>query len=260
MRRPFVFSLLIGLILSLGYGAVNPATVSAASIHHYEYVLTSGFIYVYDMDNGGRLVKKVSVPTTAGVRGAVASAATGMLYISYGSDGNNGGFQLAYNLSTDHVVWTMSYSHGIDSQSVSPDGKKIYMPSGELSSGGTWYVEDSSNGNDIATIDSGGSGPHNTIVNPSGTRVYLGNRDFSGSAGTNDFDIADTATDRIVGRVTPLQSGDRPFKINSKEATLFFRVSGFLGFQVGNIATGKVIYTVPVDGSKIPGFTTQTTS
>src|SRR6202165_6033915 len=191
MRRPFVCSLLIGLILSLGFGAASPATVSAATIHHYEYVFTAGFIYVYDMDNGHTLLKKVTVPTTAGVRGAVASVATGMLYISYGSDGNNGGFQLAYNLSTDKVVWTMSYSHGIDSQSVSPDGKKIYMPSGELSSGGTWYVEDTSTGNDIATIDSGGSGPHNTIVSPNGRRVYMGDRDFTGSAGNNDFTIFD---------------------------------------------------------------------
>src|ERR1700680_5121073 len=250
MRRPFVCSLLIGLILSLGFGAVNPATVSAASIHHYEYVLTSGFIYVYDMDTGGKLVKK-------------ASAVTGMLYISYGSDGNNGGFQLAYNLSTDHVVWTMSYSHGIDSQSVSPDGKKIYMPSGELSSGGTWYVEDSSTGNDIATIDSGGSGPHNTIVSPSGSRVYMGNRDFnlsSSAPGVNDFDIADTATNQVVGKVSPLQSGARPFTINSKETLSFNTVTAFLGFQVGNLATGKVIYTVAVDGSNVPGYTTQTSA
>jgi hypothetical protein len=31
-----------------------------------------------------------------------------------------------------------------------------------------------------------------------------------------------------------------------------------MGFQVGDVATGKVIYTVTVDGSNIPGFTTQT--
>ena len=263
MRRPFVCSLLIGLILSLIFFAANPVTVSAGTIHHYEYVLTSGFIYVYDMDNGGNLVKRVSVPTTAGVRGAVASAATGMLYISYGSDGNNGGFQLAYNLATDQVSWTMSYSHGIDSQSVSPDGKKIYMPSGELSSGGTWYVEDSSSGNDIGTIDSGGSGPHNTIVSPSGSHVYMGNRDFnlsSSSPGVNDFDIADTATDQVIGRVTPLKSGARPFTINSKETFSFNTVTAFLGFQVGDLTTGKVIYTVAVDGSKIPGYTTQTSA
>src|ERR1700680_1171124 len=260
LRRPFACSLLIGLIISFAFRAANPATVGAATIHHYEYVFIAGTIYVYDMDNGHTLLKTVSVPTNAGVRGAVASVATGMLYISYGSDGNSGGFQLAFNLSTDRVVWTMSYGHGIDSQSVSPDGKKIYMPEGELASGGTWYVEDSSNGNDLATISTGGSGPHNTIVSPNGRRVYMGDRDFTGSAGTNDFAIADTATNLVVGGVSPLQSGARPFTINSTETLSFNTVTGFLGFQVGDLAAGKIIYTVPVNGSKIPGFTTQTSS
>src|ERR1700737_5574983 len=122
LRPPLIRSLLIGLIISsLAFRAANPATVSAATIHHYEYVFIVGMIYVYDMDNGHTLLKTVSVPTTAGVRGAVASVATGMLYISYGSDANSGGNQLRYNLSTDRVVWTKSYGHGIDSQSVSPD-------------------------------------------------------------------------------------------------------------------------------------------
>jgi hypothetical protein len=263
MRRRFVFSLLIALILCLVFCVFNPATVRAATIHHYEYVFTAGFIYVYDMDNGHGLLKTVAVPTTAGVRGAVASVATGMLYISYGSDANSGGFQLAYNLSTDRVVWTMCYPHGIDSQSVSPDGKTIYMPAGEASSSGTWYVEQSSNGIDLAKISSGGSGAHNTIVSPGGNRVYLGNRDLNlskGAPGVHDFDIGDTATNLIVGSVSPLQSGARPFTINSAETLSFITLTGFLGFQVGDLAAGKVIYTVAVDGSHIPGFTTFTTA
>ena len=63
--------------------------------------LPSGFIYVYDIDNAGVLVKTVLVPTTAGVQGAVASVATGNLYIAYGPDQGSGGSQLAYDLITD---------------------------------------------------------------------------------------------------------------------------------------------------------------
>src|SRR5258706_13716892 len=65
LRRPFVCRLLIGLIILLGFRAANPATVSAATIHHYEYVFTAGLISVYDMDNGHSLLKTVAVPTTA---------------------------------------------------------------------------------------------------------------------------------------------------------------------------------------------------
>ncbi len=176
--------------------------------------------------------------------------ATGLLYISYGSDSNTGGFQLAYNLATDQVVWTTSYSHGIDSQSITPDGTTIYMPEGEDSSGNTWYVENSSNGADIATILAGGSGPHNTIVSPGTGLVYMGSRALTGAAGTDDFAIASTATNTIVGRVTPVQSGVRPFTINSQETLVFITLTSFLGFQVGDLAAGNVLYTVAVNGSE----------
>src|SRR5579864_8033979 len=135
--RAVSFVLLVAL--SPLFYASTSLPLSAATIHHYEYVFTPGVISVYDMDNGHALLKSVSVPTSAGVRGAVASTVTGMLYISYGNDGNTGGFLLAYNLSTDQVAWTMSYAHGIDSHSITPDGKKIYMPGGEAATGSTWY-------------------------------------------------------------------------------------------------------------------------
>jgi len=60
-----------------------PSPAHAGKLHHYEYVFPDKSIYVYDMDNRGALVKHVRVPTSAGVRGAVASAVTAMLYISY---------------------------------------------------------------------------------------------------------------------------------------------------------------------------------
>ena len=256
IRRMFSYPFLILSMIALLFFAASPFSACAATIHHYEYVFAPGNIYVYDMDNNHALLKTVAVPTTAGVRGAVASVATGMLYISYGNDGNTGGFQLAYNLSTDQVVWTISYSHGIDSHSITPDGTKIYMPTGETSSGGTWYVEDSSNGSDLSTIVTAGVGPHNTIVSPNGNRVYLGNRDPAGVTVPNDFEIADTSTNLVIGSVNSLLNGARPFTINSKETYAFITASGFIGFQVGDVASGSLLYKVQVDGSKIPGFTT----
>src|SRR5271165_1440472 len=119
-RRLLPCGFLLASIIALFFAAAGPAPAGAATIHHYEYVFTAGYIYVYDMDNNHTLLKTVTVPTGGGVRGVVASVATGLLYISYGSDANTGGFQLAYNLATDQVVWTTSYSHGIDSQSITP--------------------------------------------------------------------------------------------------------------------------------------------
>jgi hypothetical protein len=114
-----LYVLIVLLVLVLLTAAV-PLPAQAGQLHHYEYVFPNNSVYVYDIDHRGALVKHVTVPTSAGVRGVVASAVTGMLYISYGSQ-SSAGFMLKYNLMTDGVVWAKRYPFGVDSISVSPD-------------------------------------------------------------------------------------------------------------------------------------------
>src|SRR6516164_459209 len=237
------YQLIVLLALALLSVAI-PSPTHAGQLHHYEYVFPDKSIYVYNMDNRGVLVKHVSVPTSAGVRGTVASAVTGMLYISYGSDRSSGGFMLKYNLMTDQVVWAKQYPFGIDSMSISPDGNTIYMPTGELASGGIWKVIDANSGKVRTSIDSGGIGPHNTVVSPDGARVYMGPRY------TNYLVVASTRTNRVIGRIGPVGGvgGIRPFTINGAQNLAFITLSGFLGFQVVDISTGSILYTVPVHG------------
>ena len=151
---------------------------------------------------------------------------------------------LKYNVMTDKVVWAKRYPFGVDSMSISPDGNTIYMPTGELASGGIWKVIDANNGNVTALIDSGGTGPHNTVVSPDGTRVYLGPRY------TNYLVVASTRTKQVTRIIGPVAGvgGIRPFTINGAQNLAFITASGFLGFQVGDIKTGRILYTVPVGG------------
>src|SRR5579884_2749383 len=67
-----------------------PETPAGPDVRHFEYVFPDRNIYVYDLDNGFKLVKHVLLPNVKGVRGSVASAATGILYLSYGSYRFNG--------------------------------------------------------------------------------------------------------------------------------------------------------------------------
>src|SRR5215472_12308545 len=233
--------ILLALVL-LPLAISSPAR--AGHLHHYEYVFPDSSIDVYDMDNRGALVKHVSVPTSAGVRGAVASAVTGMLYISYGSNRGSGGSMLKYNLMTDEVVWAKHFPFGVDSMSISPDGKTIYMPTGESASGGIWEVIDAKSGNVAASIDSVGIGPHNTVVSSDGSRVYLGPRS------SNYLVVASTRTNRVIRKIGPVGGigGIRPFTINGAQNLAFITLSGFLGFQVVDISTGSILYTVPVHG------------
>jgi len=212
-----------------------------------EYVFPDGSFSVYDMDNGHQLVKSVALPQARGIRGVVAHAATHALYVSYGGDGDGQHGPptlLKYDLLTDGVVWTHTYPIGIDSMSISPDGNHLFMPSGELASGGTWYVINTSDGTVLGTID-GPSGPHNTIVSLDGARVYLGGR------GSNYLGIADASTRQVFRQIGPLQSSVRPFTINGLETVAYITITGLRGFQVGDIQTGAVLRTVTFTGPNV---------
>src|SRR5271169_4498579 len=59
-----------GQALQPSLSSKTNATAQDTALHHYEYVFPDGNIYVYDLDNGFKLVKHISVPTSAGVRGS----------------------------------------------------------------------------------------------------------------------------------------------------------------------------------------------
>jgi hypothetical protein len=219
------------------------ASVRDGATHHYEYVFVDGTTYVYDIDHGHRLVQQIALPEARGIRGAAVSPQTGRLYVSYGADGGAGGTGslLAYDLLRDRLLWTRSYATGIDSMALSRDGRKIYMPTGELSPGRAWKLLDARSGAVEGEIE-GGVGPHNTIVGLSGKLVYLGGRNDS------MLYVASTRTNRIVARAGPLRGGVRPFTINGRETLAYTTATGFLGFQVSSLRTGRVLYTVPIAG------------
>ncbi len=214
---------------------------ATGDVHHYEYVFPDGALYVYDMDHGHTLVKQKSLPT-AGVRGVVGDAATHRLYISYGSDSNTGGQVLAYDVVSDQVLWMRSYSFGVDSMSLTPDGKYLYMPDGELASSPYWYVLNAADGSPTGTRIAGGSGPHNTVVSLSGAHVYMGARNFANKP--TYLTVADTASNSNVRNIGPFKSGIRPFVINRNETLAYVTVTGLLGFQVADIQHGNILYTV----------------
>ncbi len=223
-------------------GVAGPAThsVSAATAgpHHYEYVFPDQAMYVYDIDHGQRLVAYRSLPGITGIRGVGADIRTHMLYISHGGDGGGegNGSLLKYDLVANRIVWDRHYSRGIDSFAISRDGSRIYMPDGELASNGIWTVLDARSGSVIGEINAG-AGPHNTIVGLSGRHVYLGGRH------QNYLEVASTATNRVTRLIGPLRSGVRPFTVNGRETLAYTTATGFLGFQVSSIRTGRVLYT-----------------
>src|SRR3954451_25246768 len=81
-------------------------------------------IYVYDIDDGHKLVRLIPMPKMGRTRGACACGATGRMFIAHGNDR-----LLALDLKTDKVLWEVQHPKeegGFDRVGVTPDGKKLY--------------------------------------------------------------------------------------------------------------------------------------
>jgi hypothetical protein len=211
----------------------------------YEYLVLDGRIDVY-REGSAKLVQRISIASMkTGVRGLGVDTRHHLLYISFGGDGgaHGAGSLLKYDLLRDRIVWEKRYPIGIDSFALTPDGRTIFMPGGEAEAAPFWYVLRASDGRAVARID-GGAYAHNTIVSLDGRRVYMGPR------GDEFLTVADAHTYAVIRKIAPLRNGVRPFTINAEQTLAFTTASSFRGFQVGSIATGKVLYTV--DFGRVP--------
>ncbi|MDQ3809914.1 MAG: hypothetical protein M3336_06440 [Chloroflexota bacterium] len=232
--------LCVSILLAVAYAHADPIT------EQLEYVVAPGAIYVYDIDGGFALRKVLELAPTLGsnIKGLAADPGSGTLFVSYGGDGgqNGSGSLLKYDLLDERVVWTRAYPHGIDSMAIASDGTRLYMPVGEEEKFSTeWKILDPATGDEVGSL-AGARAPHNTVVGPSGAHVYL--------AGREDpwLYVRNTADGSLVTYVGPFMSSIRPFTVNGAETLVFTTHTGMLGFQVGRVADGAVIFTVWVDG------------
>jgi hypothetical protein len=199
---------------------------------------------------GGSLVARFALPGVDEVRGIGASAATGMLYVSYGGFPRGIGHLLEFSLYRRKVLYDRGLPFGIDSFDISHDGRLIFMPTGENTAGDTWHVLAATTGDVVGAITAGRA-PHDTAVGVSGQHVFLG------GASARYLYEADTARPwKIVGRMGPLMPAGiasiRPFTIDSQDRLAFTTADRLLGFQVSDVRTGRVLYTVPVPGFRVP--------
>ena len=195
-------------------------------------------LLVYDIDDGHRFVKRIptfDVPAGSqpeNVKGIAAHAGTGRVYISTPKR------VAAFDLVTERVVWNREYDGGCDRIALSPDGKILYVPSFE---GAHWHAVDAMTGDVLAQVVTK-SGAHNTIYGPDGKSVYL--------AGLRSplLSVADPRTHKVVSTVGPFGNSIRPFTVNGSQTLCFVNVNELLGFEIGDLKTGKMLHRVEVAG------------
>jgi DNA-binding beta-propeller fold protein YncE len=223
-------------------------TVATDGERHFLYVAVPGIrnyveyggvgILVYDMDQGHRFVRRIPTLDVApgeapeNIKGIAANAKTGRLYITTPKR------LVSLDLTTDRVVWNRSYEGGCDRMAISPDGTILYVPSFE---GPHWHAIDGLSGDVLAKVITN-SGAHNTIYGSDGQRVYL-----AGLRSPMLF-VADPRTHTIVNRIGPFGHSIRPFTVNAAQTLCFVNVNELLGFEVGDLHTGKLLHRVEVAG------------
>jgi DNA-binding beta-propeller fold protein YncE len=238
---------LLSRLLTFAVIAVLAAQAYAQD-HRYLYAAVPGVrnylqhggigIVVFDMDNGYKFVKRIPTWTVdpdkkvENVKGIAADARTGRIYVTTINR------LAAFDLTTDKMLWDKTFEGGCDRLAISTDGKTIYMPSLE---GPFWNVVDASNGNLITKIETN-TGSHNTIYAEDGSRVYLAGLKY------NYLLVADPSTNKVVEKVGPFSNVVRPFTVDGSNSRCYVNVNELLGFEVGDIKTGKQLAKVTVQG------------
>jgi DNA-binding beta-propeller fold protein YncE len=195
-------------------------------------------VLVFDIEHGHRFVKRIpTIDAPAGqapdnVKGIALNAQTNVLYVTTTRR------MFALDLNTERLVWNREYDGGCDRLALSPDGKIIYLPSLE---GPHWHAVDARTGDVIAKIVTD-SGAHNTIYGADGNEVYL-----AGLA-SRSLHVADPRTHTVSKRVGPFSDVIRPFTVNNSQTLCFVNVNGLLGFEIGDLRTGKMLHRVEVSG------------
>lgn len=195
-------------------------------------------ILVFDMDNDHKFVKRIKTQgylpngIPSNVKGVAVSVPLNSIYISTLQSLQR------IDLTTEKIIWEKSYEGGADRMSISPDGKTMYLPSLEKT---FWNVVDCETGDLIKKIDVV-QRAHNTIYGPSGKHAYLAD------IASPYLHVTDTKDHSILKKIGPFGDGIRPFTINSAETMTFVNVDNLLGFEVGDLKTGKVLSRIEVQG------------
>jgi DNA-binding beta-propeller fold protein YncE len=217
------------------------ASAFAEGVERRLYACLDGYVAVYDIDRDHRLIKTLDVAGTrpparlqgvngAGVfRGICADPASSRLYVTY----NPTDELICYDLVNEKVVWKNKYGSQLDSQAITPDGKRLYVPcKGETA----WWVVDAQSGEALEKIEVA-SGPHNTNIVGDGARVYMETR-------SQPFVyIADTKTNEVIGKIR-FSDTVRPFSLSPDERYVFATMDNLLGFEVADVATRTKLFRV----------------
>ena len=246
--KQVIMSTFAGIITLFSLSTRHEKGQTLAPVKKYLYVAVPGIrdylgygghgILVFDMNDHHKFVKRIATKgfhpdnTPSNVKGIAVSISLNSIFISTIESLQR------IDLGTDKLVWEKAFEGGCDRMAISPDGKTMYLPSFEKN---FWNVVDCNTGDIIKKIEVH-KRAHNTIYGPSGKYVYLDD------IASPWLYVADAKKHELVNKVGPFANFVRPFTINGRETLVYATVDSLLGFEVGDISTGKKVAHIEVEG------------
>lgn len=232
------------LVWIVSLGCLTFAQPGQAQVKRYLYASTpdgaqqegrsGNGIMIFDIDDGHKFVRRIDIPIFAeGLRGFTGCQETHCVY--YSTTNRRLG---CFDLETEEVVWEATYDAGCDRSSITPDGSKIYVPTGWWYSGedSGLLVVDAKTGKLLKRITVGPQA-HNSIVSLDGKYVFLGTE--------LKLTMFDVATDKVIRSIEPVgERGVFPYTMNRRNDTAYVCLGNHVGFDVVDLTEGKVLHRV----------------
>src|SRR5262249_47349775 len=200
------------------------AVTGQAKEKHFLYVATPGIrdylefggagILIFDVDGNHRFVRRIETPASQkskpeNIKGICANATNRKLYFTTLTK------LYCLDLVNEKTLWEKTLPGGCDRMSITPDGKRLYVPSLE---GPHWNVADGGTGEVITRIETK-SGAHNTVSSLDGSQVYL-----AGLKSPYLF-VLETSTQKVIRAAGPFGAAIRPFTVNAAKTLCFVNVN-----------------------------------
>ena len=216
--------------------AANPLSTSRTLYAVNQSSASRGSISVYDIDHGHSLLKTIpTVSNVDDVRGVVASAATGKLYVAYRTRSSVG---MIYCLSIyeDTVLWNRVIDPDVDRLSIHPNGRLLYVPTYEGGSADYINVLDADTG-DVARKVYFSNRSHDTQFPLSGPLF----QSTHATDGSGRYLYLIDPTSYAVSRIGPYSGILGPYAVDSMSQHVVNVVGGLWGMQVADIKTGQIV-------------------
>lgn len=232
-----VFFLFVNILASEAQPLQRLLYVTEPGIRNYLEYGGHGIV-VYDIGEDYKLLKRIptggydSSRQPSNVKGVCVSLATQCIYVSTIPS------LMCISLQSEKILWEKTYAKGGDRMAISNDGLTIFQPSFEND---RWYIIDARTGKlkDQIVLN---SKSHNTVFGFNGKEVYM---EGLASKLLTVVNPLNPSEQRTIG---PFTNMIRPFTINGKQTLVFANVNELLGFEIGDLKSGKMIYRVEVKG------------